>query len=181
LKLDKLKGFFGFPDFHENGISIQKFIGLAEVSSSTDMDFFFWFVSVGEDVPGDGGDSADLEGTPADGTPAEIAATSAGGFVCLVCGRKFNFKTSAVRHYRTQHIAQNRVQCHVCQRFFKNKVVRNTHRAHAHGITENMMRCIVGERPSSATPSTGNMVLQRGAPLILKRNVVEIKREDIEK
>jgi len=154
---------------------------------------------VGEDAPGDDdraeieGTPADLEGTPADGTPAEIAATTAGGFVCLVCGRKFNFKTSAVRHYRTQHIAQNRVQCHVCQRYFKNKVVRNTHRAHAHGITENMMRCIVGERPASISPapapsagnivapSAGNMVLHREGPIILKRHVVEVKRENIEK
>ena len=75
--------------------------------------------------------------------PAEIdvqIAESNGSHICLACGRKFNFKTSAVRHYRTQHVPTSRSQCHVCKRFFKNRIVRNTHRAHAHGITETMMK-----------------------------------------
>jgi len=98
----------------------------------------------GEGGGGAGADGSMMEGgEDGAGGKAEIdaqIAESNGSHICLACGRKFNFKTSAVRHYRTQHVPTSRSQCHVCKRFFKNRVVRNTHRAHAHGITESMMK-----------------------------------------
>ena len=87
-----------------------------------------------------------------------------GEFACLVCGRKFNFKTSAVRHFRTQHTANHRTQCHICHKFFKNRISRNNHRAQEHGITEAMLRSgAFTPAPSYGVPT---IVQPRASPLI---------------
>jgi len=62
------------------------------------------------------------------------------GYVCLDCGRKFNDKGNANRHYRTQHLPVAPAQCHVCHKIFKHPGQRNYHRAKFHGITERMMK-----------------------------------------
>ena len=94
----------------------------------------------------------------------EILDKGNGEFACLVCGRKFNFKTSAVRHFRTQHTANHRTQCHICHKFFKNRISRNNHRAQEHGITEAMLRSgAFTPAPSYGIPT---IVQPRDSPLI---------------
>ena len=65
-----------------------------------------------------------------------------GVFICMSCGRQFGKKSSADRHFKTQHLPPQKATCHVCKKVFKNAVNRDTHRAKEHGITKAMMKSI---------------------------------------
>jgi len=73
------------------------------------------------------------------------------GYVCVTCGKTFNFKSNADRHFRLQHLPVTEAKCHVCSKVFKNAVNRNKHRIKAHGITEKMMRICQKKSLHSAT------------------------------
>ena len=62
------------------------------------------------------------------------------GYICMQCGRKFNVKSNADRHYRHLHMPVKEAKCHVCEKTFKNACKRNEHRAKVHGITQKMMK-----------------------------------------
>ena len=51
---------------------------------------------------------------------------------CLMCQKEFSHKTSATRHLRIVHCANDRQQCHLCFVWFKNKVCLNQHVRVAH-------------------------------------------------
>jgi len=63
-----------------------------------------------------------------------------GSFICMRCGYKTKYGTTARRHYRTQHLPQKPASCHICQKQFRNSVYRDHHRAQEHGITRKMMK-----------------------------------------
>jgi len=75
---------------------------------------------------GEGGEDS------AGGKASDFLAEQDGCFVCLACGQKFKFRSSAIRHYRTQHVVNQRAQCDICFKTFKNFVARNVHKGRAH-------------------------------------------------
>ncbi len=51
---------------------------------------------------------------------------------CLICQKEFRNKYSSIRHFKIIHCANERLQCHLCLMWFKNKVCLDQHIRNLH-------------------------------------------------
>ena len=66
-----------------------------------------------------------------------------GGVMCIKCGKVLSAINSGRRHVRETHRPNQRAQCQICKRFYKNERQRNNHLNSAHGITPKQMKNVI--------------------------------------
>jgi len=86
---------------------------------------------------GEGGDNG------ADGSMMEGGEEGAGGkgiekvddsYICLACGKTFKDGSNARKHYRTVHVTNPPINCHICFKIFKHVDSLRRHELRIHGI-----------------------------------------------
>jgi len=84
-----------------------------------------------------------------------------GTYYCLNCGRNFNCKSNARKHFKTQHLPQQEYKCQVCHKIFKNKYYRNQHRKEVHGITSIMMQQLEEGQLGKESKPTSTLIFKK--------------------
>ena len=66
-----------------------------------------------------------------------------GGVMCITCGKYLSSIGIGNRHVRETHRPNQKAQCKICKRFYKNERQRNDHYKTSHGVTARQMRNLI--------------------------------------
>ena len=89
-----------------------------------------------------------------------------GGVMCITCGKSLSSIGVGNRHVRETHRPNQKAQCRICKKFYKNERQLNNHYKSVHGISGREMKNVVkvpnlptshhqqsDPQPTSALPS----------------------------
>ena len=78
--------------------------------------------------------------------------------MCIKCGKVLSALNSGRRHIRETHQFNQRVQCQICKKDYKNKRQLNEHYNTAHGVSARQMNNVI--KVPSITNDSSNPMFQ---------------------
>ena len=66
-----------------------------------------------------------------------------GGVMCITCGKTLSSIGVGNRHVRETHRPNQKAQCRICKKFYKNERQLNNHYKSVHGISGREMKNVV--------------------------------------
>ena len=73
------------------------------------------------------------------------------GYMCITCGKIISNLYNGNRHVQEKHRSNQRAQCKICKKFYKNIRHRNDHYKMTHGVSAKQMNNLIKVPESSAT------------------------------
>ena len=72
-----------------------------------------------------------------------LVMLDAGGVMCITCGKVYKEAWTGKRHVREIHRSNQRAQCKICKKFYKNERQRNDHYKSVHGVSAKEMQNLI--------------------------------------
>ena len=74
-----------------------------------------------------------------------------GGVMCIICGKVLKSIENGKRHVRETHHPNQKAQCGICKKLYKNERQRNDHCKAVHGVTAKEMQNLIMVSPKITT------------------------------